>query len=89
MRHLPDGPATSKVKTALILAVDSNLYFLDIPASFTREMVQHFRTALDCHISEEQSTKAMSVEEREVHTGYLDRIIESREKLNALLEGVK
>jgi hypothetical protein len=89
IRHLPDDPAASKLRDELTLAVDSNLYFLDTTRSFTREMLIHFKTALDCHIIEEHSTSSESAEKIDLHAGYSARIMELRVKLNEILAALR
>jgi hypothetical protein len=85
MRHLADNQAALAIKDALVLAVDSQLYFLDASDSFTEEMLREFKEALDLHLCDATAQDVQPLDNPDLHRGYLNRLHELQQMINQSL----
>jgi hypothetical protein len=83
LNYLTDSrQVTLEVKAALTLSVESQLYFLDVSDTFTKEMLLEFMKALDCHIKETNSYDVSRSDNPDLRTGYGSR----RKEVKAMIE---
>lgn len=80
-RFLGDGEPDSHVKSELALAVDSELYFVDMAEGFSGEMLRSFATALDSHIAAVRSTEKAEWANPELYDGHVARLSELQKLL--------
>ena len=74
-RFFGESEVEKQVQSELTLAVDSDLYFVDMAESFSKEMIQAFRTALSAHIAEVQTTESVNWPNPELYKGHLNLLI--------------
>jgi hypothetical protein len=72
--YLSNSEAAEQVWNELHGAVDSWLLFIDTADSFTPEMLQEFKTALELHIEAERIAGASQTDNPDLHEGYLARL---------------
>jgi hypothetical protein len=84
-QHLALNQAASAVRDSLALAVESQLYFLDVTDSFTGDMLREFKKALESHIAEASVMETRLLDNPELHKGYLSKLNELCGKIGETL----
>jgi hypothetical protein len=85
-KHLTSSQSASAVKEALTLAVESQLYYLDVAESFSKEMLMDLKNALDIYVQSESTVELNPRDDLELHKGYLERLNELQKKVSESLK---
>ena len=80
-KYLPDDDLGLSVKNELSVAVESQLYFIDLTKSFSTDMINVFKSALKKHVDEVENEDPQTWENPSLYKGYLGRLDELCKRL--------